>query len=53
VILFVHHAFEYVDREPLMSNFSVLLGLSLTVFFLTESLVKRLAAAKTRKTLRR
>ncbi len=33
VILFVHHAFEYVDREPLMSNFSVLLGLSLTVFF--------------------
>jgi len=30
-----------------------LLGLSLTVFFLTESLVKRLAAAKTRKTLRR
>ncbi|MEC1190363.1 hypothetical protein P9C02_07535 [Bacillus paralicheniformis] len=49
----MNHAFEYVDREPLVSNFSVLLGLSLAVFFLPYRLVKRLAAAKTRETLRR
>lgn len=52
VILFVNTAFEYFDREPLISNFSFLLGLGLAVFFLTESLVKRLAAVKSRKTLR-
>ncbi|MCY8754981.1 hypothetical protein [Bacillus haynesii] len=52
VILFVNTTFEYFDREPLISNFSFLLGLGLAVFFLTESLVKRLAVAKTRKMLR-
>ena len=50
VILFVNTTFEYFDREPLISNFSFLLGLA--VFFLTESLVKRLAVVKSRKTLR-
>ncbi|MCY7799913.1 hypothetical protein CHCC20375_2713 [Bacillus licheniformis] len=52
VILFVNTTFEYFDREPLISNFSFLLGLGLAVFFLTERLVKWLAVAKTRKTLR-
>jgi len=48
----VNTTFEYFDREPLISNFSFLLGLGLAVFFLTESLVKRLAVVKSRKTLR-
>jgi len=52
VILFVNTTFEYFVREPLISNFSFLLGLGLAVFFLTERLVKWLAVAKTRKTLR-
>ncbi|MGE7201848.1 hypothetical protein [Bacillus haynesii] len=33
VILFVNTTFEYFDREPLISNFSFLLGLGLAVFF--------------------
>ncbi|TWK19910.1 hypothetical protein CHCC19466_0653 [Bacillus licheniformis] len=52
MILFGNSTFEYFDHEPLIANFSFLLGLGLAVFFLTERLVKRLASTKTRKTLR-